>query len=182
MEITTAGIIRSVIKRAMVIFLGGVLITLATWILLTKGVVHFGILHLIGISIVLSIPLIKFKWLNLALGMVLILIGMVAETVRVEGNYLLWLGFKPHFYHSLDYFPLMPWFGVVLIGVFLGNRFYTNYERSFSLHDLHRNTMVKSINVLGKHSLLIYFLHQPIIVLLLIGTGIIEFSKGLSAF
>jgi uncharacterized membrane protein len=83
-----------------------------------------------------------------------------------------WLGLKPANFYSFDYFPLLPWFGLLLIGIFLGNIFYPNGKRNFKIF-IPEGKVANIITFLGKNSLLIYFIHQPIIffVLLLFGYG-----------
>ena len=173
--------LRSFVQRGLLILSGGILITTATSIMLNDGVIHFGILHLIGLSIILSIPLLKLKWFNVILGVICVIAGIYIETIRINSPYLLWLGFKPSFYYSLDYFPLLPWFGIVLIGIFLGNYFYSGYKRRYKLMDVEKNILIKKINFMGKHSLIIYFIHQPIIIISMIATGMIEFEMVINS-
>ncbi len=42
-----------------------------------------------------------------------------------------WLGFEPENHVYVDYFPLFPWFGLVLIGLWLGNLLYAGSTRRF---------------------------------------------------
>ena len=115
------------LKRGLKIFSWGLLITVFTWFFI-KDFVIFGILHFIGISIILVYPLIKYKLANLAVGIGIILIGIYTIGLRFTFPYLLWLGFVPSWFYSVDYFPLLPWFGVFLIGIFIGNWAYPNYN------------------------------------------------------
>ena len=66
--------------------------------------------------------------------------------------------------HTIDYFPLFPWFGVALFGIAIGSILYKDGERRFSFPDLSRYKPVFAFSWLGKHSLAIYLIHQPIIV------------------
>ncbi|CVK32816.1 conserved protein of unknown function [Methanoculleus bourgensis] len=62
--------------------------------------------------------------------------------------------------------PLLPWFGLVLIGMSCGYLFYPGGERGFSFRAA-EPTFARPFSILGRHSLLIYFLHQPLIILLI---------------
>jgi uncharacterized membrane protein len=65
--------------------------------------------------------------------------------------------------HTIDYFPILPWFGVCLLGITLGNILYKDNKRRFPLPDLSHYKPTKPFSWLGQHSLAIYLVHQPII-------------------
>jgi uncharacterized membrane protein len=156
------------LKRGTSVFGLGLLITLATWVYPHDGYIVFGVLHCIGLSILLAYPLIRFRNLSLILGVLCIILGVFLRiAVIVDFPWLLWLGFVPSDFYTLDYFPLLPWFGVVLIGIFLGNSFYQNNARKFSLKDHSQFMLSRGLCFLGRHSLIIYLLHQLLIVGLL---------------
>lgn len=163
-------------KRGIKIFTWGVVITIFTFIFLSNGVILFGILHLIGVSIIISFPLLDYKYKNLALGLIVISMGVYLSNFTFDTTYLLWLGFEPNFFFSFDYFPILPWYGVVLIGIFLGNLIYPESERRFGIPDFSGNIVSRSLSFLGKHSLKIYLIHQPIIIMLLYALGFANLS------
>lgn len=150
-------------KRGLKIFLLGLIITFVSWFYLDSGIIIFGVLHCIGLSIILAFPLLKFRFINLFFGFVFIFIGFFLRIFKFDFYWLVWLGFKPAQFYTVDYFPLFPWFGVILIGLFLGNTFYQNYKRKFRLMNLKNFKIIRFFCFLGRNSLLIYFLHQPII-------------------
>lgn len=152
------------VKRGLMIFCLGMIITIATWVFLGEGVVMFGVLHCIGVCIIIAYPLLRFQYTNLLIGTLLIMIGVVLQSFSFDFFYLIWLGFFPKGFFTLDYFPLLPWFGVVLVGVFLGNKLYTNYERQFSLKDYKDVSAMRGLCFLGRHSIVIYFLHHIILL------------------
>jgi uncharacterized membrane protein len=147
------------------IFALGLLVTLATWLYLHEGFVVFGILHLIGVSVALSPLFFRFgKW-NIVFGLVCIPAGSLISTMSGPA-FLLPLGIMPPGFTSVDYTPLFPWFGLVLIGLGLGSVLYTGGVRQFSLRPL-PDLFVAPLSFLGRHSLVIYLVHQPVIILLL---------------
>jgi len=152
------------LQRGLKIFGLGLLITLATWIYLDEGFIVFGALHCIGISIILAYPFLQLRYLNLAIGTILVFIGIILKSFTFDFNWLLWLGFRPAQFYTADYFPLLPWFGVVLIGIFIGNSLYQNNTRRFQLKDLSQSVFVRFTGFLGKNSLIIYLVHQPILI------------------
>ena len=153
-----------VLRRGAKIFLLGMVITVISWIYIPERFVIFGVLHCIGVSIILSLPFIRYKATNLILGFLLIGVGVYLKTLTFDFNWLIPLGFLPRRFFTIDYFPLLPWFGVVMVGVAIGNFIYPNAKRRFQLGDQSRNLVTKALCFIGRHSLIIYFLHQPILV------------------
>jgi len=159
---------RKFILRGLFIFAGGMVITAATWLYIREGFIVFGVLHLIGLSIILAYPFIELRMSSLFLGVVCIVSGIYLQAMVTVGfPWLLWLGFIPQNFYTLDYYPLLPWFGVVLVGIFLGHSLYKGSIRKFSLPDYSMKKTVRGVGFLGRHSLLIYFIHQPILLVLL---------------
>ncbi|MBX3011880.1 MAG: DUF1624 domain-containing protein [Caldilineaceae bacterium] len=159
-------IITRLFWRGARVFGWGLVITVATWLFFGPALaVKFGILHLIGSATVLAYPLLTLRWANLFLWLGLSGVGRMIEGVTIAGPWLLWLGIQPRNYLYVDYFPLLPWFGVILLGVFLGNLLYPNGERRFALPLSDLN--FQPLRWLGERSLPIYLIHQPILFALL---------------
>lgn len=168
------------LRRGARIFSWGMAVTLATMLLLGEGFVVFGVLHLIGISIILSYPLLRRPLADLAFGLPAISAGLWLRNVSSDSPWLLWLGLVPRHFYSVDYFPLLPWFGVVMVGVFLGNLLYPEGVRRVRLPDVSARTPTKQICILGRNSLPIYLIHQPILIISMQLLGIVEVGKGLA--
>jgi uncharacterized membrane protein len=139
------------------------------------GVVAFGILHLIGVSIILAYPLLRYRYVNLFLGLSIIAVGVY---IRIEGlssetSWLLPFGVVPENLVMPDYRPLLPWFGVVLLGLFAGNVVYGDGKRP-ALFAGKAPAAARPLLPLGRNSLFIYLIHQPILILLLAALGVIE--------
>lgn len=162
------------VRRGLIVLAWGLVITAATRLFLGDSYVVFGILHLIGVSVILAYPFLWLGWWNLALGIGLIAAGVWLRGVTVDFPWLLWLGLTPRFFYSVDYFPLLPWFGVVLIGLFLGGTLYTASQRRIPLPDLSAATPVRWLSWLGRYSLPVYLLHQPVLIALLIVLGLVD--------
>ncbi len=155
------------IKRGLSIVGLGMIITLITFVIFPDKIVLFGVLHCIGFSIILSIPFLKFKSYNILFALLIIIFGFIIGSFTMENPTILHLMIGVHqpnlWQHTIDYFPLFPWFGVTLFGVALGNLLYTGNERRFKIPDLSKYKPAKMFSWCGKHSLAIYLLHQPII-------------------
>jgi uncharacterized membrane protein len=157
-------IFKKYLMRGALIFALGLGITVVA-LIIAEGRVDFGILHLIGFSVAAAFPFLRFRWFNLALGIVILLVGYLLVTqITPESRWFVWLGFRPEFYTPQDYFPVLPWFGWTLIGLALGNFLYTPPdERKFKIPDLSKRAGVRHFSIIGRNSLLIYIVHQPIL-------------------
>lgn len=154
------------VRRGLTIFGYGLVITAVTWLFLPSVYVVFGILHFIGIAIVLAPLFARFDAEKLILASIACIIAGYV-TNAVPGPWpLLWLGIHPESFTSLDYVPLLPWFGLVLVGMACGHLFYPDGRRGFAL-PVAEPAFARPLEFLGRHSLFIYFLHQPVILLLI---------------
>jgi uncharacterized membrane protein len=166
------GLFGKYLRRGLRIFAYGMALTIVFFVL-DMGVVAFGILHLIGVSIILAYPLLKFRLPNLILGLSLIAVGvyMRIEGLSSESPWLLPFGIVPENLVMPDYRPLLPWFGVVLLGLFAGNVLYRGTKRPAVKG---APVVARPLLPLGRNSLFIYLVHQPILIALLAELGIIE--------
>lgn len=158
------------LKRGMILLFYALILTLVTWIFLKERYIRFGILHLIGTSILIVYPFLRLKWKNLFWSIIFILLGFYFNQHNSDIDFFLPLKFKNTNLNTVDFYPFLPWFGVIIGGVFLGNVFLPKYKSSI---DLSPYLFIKFLFFLGRRSLLIYFIHQPILLLLLLLIGLI---------
>jgi len=167
---------RSNIRRALKLLGVAVIITAATYIYNPSSAIHFGILHCLGVSILIyGLIFEKSKpWACLAAAAVVfgltVALSLFMRNVPVRFNWLLPFGLTSHTYTSLDYFPLLPWFGVYLAGAALGKSIYARKQSLIA-----KRLPETFINTTGRHSLLIYIVHQPVILAVLYVSGLIRF-------
>ena len=167
------GLFGKYLRRGAGIFFWGLVITFVSWIYVRDEYIVFGILQFIGLSIVLAYPCLKMRYGNLFLGIACIAAGLYLSSMSFTFPYLLFLGFVPKGFSTLDYFPLLPWFGVVLIGLFMGKNLYPSGVRKFRVPDYSKNFIASFFSLLGRHSLLVYLAHQPVIIFLLLLAGVV---------
>lgn len=130
----------------------------------------FGILHLLGVCMLLY-GLTQGFWQRLNgrlpwLVPVLSAAGAAATAHLVNGYpsatpYLWMFGLTTPGFVSTDYFPLLPWIFVFLLGTWAGK-----YVREGRLPKWFYETKVPFFPVVGRKSLLIYVAHQPLLYLL----------------
>lgn len=159
---------RYALRRGATIFGLGMLITLVTFLALGEQYVRFGILHLLGAMLIVAAPFVFLPaWRTLTVGLLMIVLGALIAGQSTQGPWLLWLGIPPAGVEMADYYPLLPWGGPALLGVAVGGWAYSRGTRRYSLPELARAPLVRSLSLLGQHSLLIYLAHQPILLALL---------------
>ena len=153
------------VYRGAGIFLLGLLVTVVTFLYLHEGYIVFGILHLIGISVMISPLFFRFKKYNLVWGLLFIITGYFLPMINGPA-WLLPFGIHPATFWSVDYEPVFPWTGIVLIGMGIGEYLYPGGVRKYAIPSI-PSFFMQPLAFLGKHSLMIYLIHQPLIILLL---------------
>ena len=146
--------------RGLKIFSLGILATAATFFLTPVQTIWFGILHFFGISFLLAPFFRNFGKANLLLGLLIALLGFYMNTLPQQNSSLSWLGLPPENFQTFDYFPLLPWFGVFLIGIFTGEKIYRKFSDS-------KTYSSNPLCFLGRNSLAIYVAHQPFLIAVL---------------
>lgn len=123
--------------------------------------IHFGILHLLGISMLLAPLFKKFPTAALlVLGALVIGLGVWMQDLRVASEVLFPLGLRSVGFRSADYWPLFPYLGWFLLGIGLGRLLYR--ERKPRIPALQGRC--RFLAFCGRHSLEIYLIHQPILL------------------
>ena len=157
---------RKYLIRGMKLLFYAILITLFTYVFVRRNTIFFGILHFFAVTSFLMPIFIKYNKLNLIGGLSLILSGVFLQQQTFRFSYLLWLGFVPENFSTFDYFPIIPWMGVILLGVYYGRYIVEKTEK------IKFNSNFSNIfKFLGKHSLTVYLIHQPLLILFLIVFG-----------
>ena len=162
------------LRRGLTVFAAGALVSAVTLIAMPENAVRFGVLTLLGSASLLLIPLERIlRRVPARLGLVgsFFLFGLLRNVsdgfVGLGGTvwfhlpeswycntFSAYLGFPPPGFFSTDYFPLLPWLLLFLTGYFLWR---------LRPEDAAPGPRVPVLTAMGRHSLLIYLLHQPIL-------------------
>ena len=153
---------RSNLRRGIVVLLAGGAVVLGA--ALGGQTIRFGILQLLGVSMVLYHFMGQFlqrlpPWpLLLGSGGLYLAAGWWTAHTPVSVPWLYPLGFLSPGFFSADYFPLLPWFFLFLMGTVLGGFCLERRESR-----LLSAPLPGALTWPGRHSLLIYVLHQPVL-------------------
>lgn len=154
------------LKRGAFLFLIGLGITAVTWILAPQSPIVFGTLHLIGLSIMIAPLFFRFPTRNIfIIGAVIIIAGLMMQGVYGDPA-LTFIGIHATDFSTLDYKPLFPWFGYFLMGMAFSAFLYPEGKRRFRTKVLDSDSF-SFVKYIGRHSLVIYLVHQPVIIALL---------------
>jgi uncharacterized membrane protein len=166
---------RGNIRRALKLLGVAIVVTAATYIFDSSSAIYFGILHCLGSCILIyGLTLEKAKPQTCAaagaIGLGLSLaVSILLKKAPVHFDWFLPLGIHSQTYASFDYFPLLPWFGVFLAGAVMGKSIYAS-KRSL----IPKRLPATFLNVAGRHALLIYIVHQPVILAFLWILGLLR--------
>lgn len=157
------------VRRGGIVLACGMLISAVTYGMYRFGfdksiIIYFGVLHCLGCCMILWFG---FKhlpsWLLAVLGIAMVVAGLhLSRIYPVEHPYLVPLGFTPTNFATSDYFPLLPNLGFFLLGSVFGRIVYRKKETRIPCVNP-QNIFVRIFSFIGRHSLLIYLLHQPIL-------------------
>lgn len=149
-------------KRLMLLALAAAAVSLASYISFPNSVIFFGILHFILAASIAGLLFIRLYYPNLLIGLSLIVIGSYYNNEIFNHPNLQWFGLMTHKPITEDYVPFLPWFGVVLLGLFSAQFIFKYRHLKLISRWREKSTSQKLICCMGRHSLLIYLVHQPL--------------------
>lgn len=175
---------RKKLKRGCIVFGAGILITVVTMVITPQQRVIFGVLTLLGSCMLLMIPLEKLlRRISPVPGIILsVVLFLLTRNINggclgfgeitilrlpaswYDGGMLMtYLGFMEKGFFSTDYFSLIPWLFLFVTGYFL---YRLAAGKEWTEHQTLQKIRCRPLAFLGRHSLLIYLLHQPVLYVL----------------
>lgn len=144
-----------------------ILVSAGTWLVFGPRYAWFGILHFIAVALLIARPLVVLGVWNLVLGITAIAAGVLIRDPAFNAMPANIIGFVTAAPRTVDYVPLFPWLGVVLIGIGLGRIWQRRgYAIPRLMHPLNSDPP-RLLVVLGLWSLTVYLTHQPVMLGLL---------------
>ncbi|MGN0667026.1 MAG: DUF1624 domain-containing protein [Huintestinicola sp.] len=174
------GLGRHTLRRGLTVLCGALAIFTVTFFFDRNNMIFFGILTLIGVSMLMEAAAEKmipremkelpkpvyacFAGIFLLLFIMSyrinkgIIAGIALPAQLYKGYFATFLGFTDPDFHTFDYFPLMPWSFLFFTGRMLCGALKDNstFVKLCSHH-------IPFLSFIGKHSLIIYLLHQPVV-------------------
>jgi len=141
--------------RELKIFVGALIISISTFIMYPSSWVWFGVLHFIVVSSIITLPFLKIPTLAALIGVAIFVLHNITDWFNLSFAHTLLadtLHLPPG---TQDLTRLIPWLGMVLIGVYFGKM------RFWGLRSIAVSFVKKPISWLGQHSLIFYLVHQP---------------------
>ncbi len=155
---------RPYVRRLAIILAAALLVSLGTWWLDPGTFVFFGILHLIFAASLLALPFIHAPFWAIVAGAAVFLAGPhFLASPFFDSPAWYWLGLSTSPPPTVDYVPIFPWFGVVLLGVAAGRLILAN-PGVWLWRWPASGWLARGLAFAGRWSLAIYLIHQPILL------------------
>jgi uncharacterized membrane protein len=155
-------------KRLLKLFLGALTITGVTYLIFPRNWVYFGILHCMFVVSLVLIPCLRFPKVALILGLLITGLGQNQTQEYLNFSFsdwnqklFLYLGLEFPQHVAVDLISPFPWVGVAFLGLFIGQ------SSLIDKINLPLSSLFQYLALPGRHSLVIYLLHQPILILLI---------------
>lgn len=147
------------VRRGLIV-LGCAALVSAAMGLLGAMPIRFGVLHCLGLCMVLwSLFRRASSGLLCSLGIGFAVLGRIFSSLTVTAPYLYPLGLTAPGFESADFFPLLPNLGYFLLGAASGKALYQSRKSLFP-----HLPKLRFFCFCGRHSLIIYLIHQPVLI------------------
>ena len=152
------------LRRLALIIASAALVSGVTYFWIPDAPVFFGILHLIALASVLALPFLSAPaWLTAIAAAACLAAPSFLSGEFFDGRPWWWLGLSAEPPTTVDYVPVLPWFGVVLAGMVAGKLLIRGNGLAALGKFNPRGLGARILAFLGRWSLPIYLLHQPVL-------------------
>lgn len=158
---------RRFLIRLALIAAGAAAISAASLWAFPDSPIFFGVLHHIAVASVLGLAFLRLPAAATAAAAVACLVvpAVIAHPL-FDPPWLQWIGLTTVEPRSNDFVPLLPWFGVVLLGIALGQGLLRRAGRTLAVAGSWQpaGPVPRGLAWAGRHSLIVYLLHQPLLL------------------
>lgn len=139
-------------------------VSIGTYLAFSDGFVYFGILHALALFSLIGVFFVRANiWLVLALAVVFLGASFVFQSAAFNPKYLTWIGFWTVEPYTQDLVPMFPGLGFVLAGIVLMRGVLAWETGAKALAWCSDGWWFKALTKVGRWSLIIYLVHQPIL-------------------
>ncbi|HZH09689.1 MAG TPA: heparan-alpha-glucosaminide N-acetyltransferase [Microvirga sp.] len=161
---------QSFLKRLVKIGGAALAVTIGTFFAFPESYIFFGILHCIAVSSILALPFLRMHpALTLAAALFCLVAPALLRSPALDAPALDWLGLGATDPMTNDYVPIFPWFGLVLIGIVLGQWLLSQVGTLFLARWRAKDHLSRALAWAGRKSLPIYLVHQLVLLGILFG-------------
>ncbi|HSP24102.1 MAG TPA: heparan-alpha-glucosaminide N-acetyltransferase, partial [Saliniramus sp.] len=152
-------------RRLAKVGLAAAAITVATLVAFPDAFIFFGILHMIAVGSVLALPFLRAP-VPLTLIAAALVLGLphFVGLSAFDPLWLAWTGLYETPPPTVDFEPVFPWFGPVLLGVAAGRIIVNTRLRGVLAGVPVRGRLSRALQTMGRWSLVVYLVHQPILL------------------
>lgn len=156
-------------RRLGVLALAALAISVVTRLVFPQTFIYFGILHSIAAASLMGVFVLRLPAMfNILAGITIIVLPFIFRDAWFDPRWLAWIGFAEQVPPSNDFVPIFPWAGLTLLGIGVANfALAQSAEGWLNKHEPSGGT-VNLLAWLGRHSLAIYLIHQPILLSIII--------------
>ncbi|WP_035060333.1 heparan-alpha-glucosaminide N-acetyltransferase [Andreprevotia chitinilytica] len=155
---------RGFTKRWLQIAGAALLVTAASLQLFPNAYIYFGILHFNALAALIGLACLRLtRNALLALCAAALAVGLSVQLTAFDPKWINWIGLVANKPLTEDYVPLLPWIGVVFLGMAVGMAWRERDYRLVSGLAKAGDAAPRWLRWLGRHSLAAYLLHQPIL-------------------
>lgn len=152
-------------RRWVFVVAGALAITVATYFAFPQSFVYFGVLHAIALFGLLALPFLAAPlWLPVLVAIVAIALPFLYSDALFNEKLFSWIGFWQVPPPANDLVPVFPWFGAVLAGMIAARLVLASPLAARLAAVNPPGRLARTLAFMGRWSLLIYLLHQPILL------------------
>ena len=156
----SSGFSKNTVRRGIKVLAFAMAITLVTYIFYREQYIRFGILHFLGTSMILFPVLKRMNNLLLLISAAVIAFAAIPlKNILSDTSILLPFGVMYQGFDTLDYYPLIPYISIFILGIIVYKIYYYKKQSLFKFS--YEN---EGISMISNNSLAIYLIHQPIII------------------